>query len=260
MDWVLAHLPDILRIAGGVLAAFYLLAPAIVYLVQRQPAHPTFVPVAPEDREFLLPPDATRYLAEQDGPLRAAGFEPLGTLHQDGEQKRPTIYVTLYRNDRAQDLAIAAVLWFQDQARSCHVEFSTGLDGDALINTSNASVLAAYAPAPGRVTTQLPRMDDPARLYRVHRFLVDDLAGPSAKRRLPPEREPSAILREAVFRELLSQVETGYFALDEAADEFRPTIKGAFLMTWGLLPPAANLRRLARDRRAARILAEAERA
>ncbi len=63
-------------------------------------------------------------------------------------------------------------------------------------------------------------------------------------------------LSDAMVRELVEQVEAGTWWRDDVGQVFRPTFVGAWLGTWGQLPPFVTVRRVRMRRRAAAILKE----
>jgi hypothetical protein len=67
-------------------------------------------------------------------------------------------------------------------------------------------------------------------------------------KRLAVGADPVAYLIEGRERILAHHVATGYYYLDEARDIYRPTWKGAVLMTWRLLWPIRPLYRAWRRR------------
>ena len=51
-------------------------------------------------------------------------------------------------------------------------------------------------------------------------------------------------------------IRAGYYSLDETRQRYVPTLKGAFFMTYRLLPPFKQIQKFRRDRLAERTLRE----
>ena len=81
-------------------------------------------------------------------------------------------------------------------------------------------------------------------------------------RRKSLEEKLSQLLQEvaevekSLARDYARQAEAGYFYLDEEADVYRPTWKGAYLMTWTFLWPISRLQKMRTKRDAERIRME----
>jgi hypothetical protein len=97
-------------------------------------------------------------------------------------------------------------------------------------------------------------------LYRLHQVLVGRSGLRDKVLRLDEEFHGNAVAAVGAFMmEAFAEViGPGYMYLSPADKMYRPTWKGAFLMTWPLMWPMTVLRRAARDRRARRLLAELE--
>jgi hypothetical protein len=100
-------------------------------------------------------------------------------------------------------------------------------------------------------------MEDARELYRAHTDVVAHL-GPRSEPIVPLEGDPAAYQCAYTNRERARFKECGYFYLDPEADCYRPTWKGAVLLTWKLLWPVSAIRR-ARIRRHAEALLRASR-
>lgn len=166
---------------------------------------------------------------------------------------------TLFENRATSDMAMAVAFYQEIQGRrsfrSAYTEFLTRFGGDRGLSTNNTGELMVTPRIPGRERETFAMVQDAQRLYRVHTALAVRLqAGPP----LPPPQGSALedLLREGIERENEISVQAGYLWYDASAGKYRPTWKGAFLMTWQLLFPVKNLLLAARDRRAAALLRE----
>ena len=165
-------------------------------------------------------------------------------------------YLALLENRAENDLAIAIGM-FSTQggalaAQSLHVEFSNLFEDDSSVSTNNSPQLMVTAPLPRRTVGLFPFEKDPRRLYAIHRKLLERHGG--TKQPSPAREGLVQYLVASVQREHRAQEEAGYFRL--SGENFVPTLKGAFLMTWKLLPPLSLLLGWSRERRGRALLAE----
>lgn len=113
---------------------------------------------------------------------------------------------------------------------------------------------------PGEFTTKFWRIRDIRRLYCLHQRLSDRFRQRGQPTlRMDTEFGGDAVqyIAKAVLEETFrDQVGRGYLA--EGPNGFRPTIKGAWLMTWQELWPVKGLRRWRERQRAERLLVELE--
>jgi hypothetical protein len=85
--------------------------------------------------------------------------------------------------------------------------------------------------------------------------------GLAGKKVLYEPEEALDYLGRFAFREPCEEkVRRGWYYFDPAKDCFRPTLKGAYLLTWGLMQPFKVFRKLALLRRERKTLEEFEQA
>lgn len=119
--------------------------------------------------------------------------------------------------------------------------------------TSNIPATIGIRPPAGQTTFQAIGVKDAAHLYALHELCVRDAGG---RRRNPPAPEDHAAYVESErARAQDNMCARGYACRrGQAGETLRPTLKGAFLMTWRHLPPMRQIVRA----RARRKLAEME--
>jgi hypothetical protein len=142
------------------------------------------------------------------------------------------------------------------QIQTCYVEFSTRFETGEVFNTLNSSELNAFRPGPKTTRTQVPLLGDPHVLYELHRFVMSKHGAGGRKVLYEPGEALDYLARFAFIKSYEQQVERGWLYYDEGGDCYRPTLKGAYLMTWGLLQPFKAFRKSALHRRARQILEE----
>jgi hypothetical protein len=203
------------------------------------------------------PPDLVQYLDDATEAFRPHGFEKLATLK--GGVARARTIVALFVNRERRELAVAAGVFVTVDGvlkRSVTtIQVVTRFGEPRSVTTGNSRTPRVFGRVPTRVSVRLPGVEDVSRLLRVHRALAEREGGAAAAV-LPDVGDPAAFLSAQQKREFEEQVATGYYTHDEAEDVYRPTWKGACLMTWKLLPPWKQIAEGRVRREAERLLAE----
>lgn len=234
------------------------LGPLVVWRTQTMDADP------PVERLEIgaVTPDGRAFLEKASGELGEVGFRVLGVFRVGAARSVKSVTTTtLVLHEDADGVgAVAALVEAtgptlseaqRARFRQLHVEIAVRFEDGSSISVSNAPTLSVFARPPERVAYVLRGVSDATQLVELHRRLVrHDRAGrrPETQPDAPEER-----LRRSLRRELESQLAPSYLRRD--GDVFRPTLKGAALMVWKLLPPWKNVL-LAREAAAAAALRE----
>lgn len=245
----------ILLVCLGLILVPFALAPLLIRATHKSRARPVFEAVELDTRP--IPEEPWWFFQRTLNALQSAGFRESGYLHQEGQMPNVETWVLLLENRPAQEAAIAVAMHSTAAVavQSRYVEFSTTFEDGVNLSANNSDVLPVFASVPEHHLWQFPGASDPTRLLGIHQALVARLAN-RTPRRYPPEGEFKAFLEDSMARELARQVGTGYLFLDPEGTFYRPTWKGAFLMTWKLLWPVTNLLKARRRKRSAQALAE----
>ncbi|MEM6333531.1 MAG: hypothetical protein AAF823_09365 [Planctomycetota bacterium] len=139
-----------------------------------------------------------------------------------------------------------------------YVEFSTEYTDDREVNTNNSPDLPSADSLKSKTTYGLPDVADPEELWRLHQTAVDLHRQRASIRPAPMDRDPVDFLIDQMRGEFQKKVDKGLYVTRET-DVYTPTLRCAYLMTLGELPPFKQLRRSAANRRARNLKAEAER-
>jgi hypothetical protein len=250
----------LLGIAFLVVLVPYVLGPLLIFFTLRFRCPPKVVPVDP--RVHALPDQARHYLGEAYEQLAAEGFELLGTTLLPDLMPNVQTLFALYINRASSDMAMSAIIVAQGgiagELKTSYVEFLRRFDDGVVVQTNNSRELSSFKPVPGEFTTKFWEIRDIRRLYHVHQALAVRF-----RQRGQPVDEFDAtyqgdilqyVARGVLERSFRDQLETGYLAED--ANGFRPTMKGAMIMTWKELWPIKAIRRWLEKRNAERLLAE----
>lgn len=254
MDW--DTLSWVLLIALIVVGAPIVVGPVLVRFSVKQNANPVLDPVDPREEQF--PSDVHDHFLDAIEGMDEMGFQIAAYFAQTGQVPNLTTYLAVLQNRVQKDHAVAvAMLVTQAGARTIRTAyacFCCRFEDGSSMNTGNCGELIVHAPIPTRRQTAFPEIRDLSRLYRIHQALCGRAGG--AKRALPARESLASVIAEDMVKELREQQGLGYYWLDEAAGCFRPTWKGACIMTWKLVWPVSSVRRFLRGRRNAALLDE----
>jgi hypothetical protein len=233
----------VLGVVGGI-AWVAITVPIRVRFNHRLSADAGYVPCE-GDR---LAPDVTRLIAD----LRELGFVVRGHWWNKAHSVA-TGQLTLMEHPQTLD---AAKILVARSGTSRHISliFQTRFDDGTEVVTANNQITAGLPPVPGVTALWLPEVCDPQRLGDVHDQVRDSLG--AGKKRLPVGPDPVAFLEAGRERMHAHFVDTGYFYLDAADCVYRPTWKGAVLMTWRQIRVVRPFYRAWRRRPTRKILRE----
>jgi hypothetical protein len=253
----------VLVVLGAVLLFLlltYVGGPLLIHRTMRLPTEPRLIPFA-LDHPSLPPEDARDFQAVAD-QLRPAGFEPVAGLAAPEQAPKVRAILLLLANRKARDLAMATTMYADSTAgpprRSFYVEFVSRFRDGTVVLTNNTSQAGVFGPRPTHTAGYFPAVKEADRLYRLHQQLVARHPAGAKVLRLDEEfgGDARAAVAASMVEEMEAQVKIGYLYLSTHEQVYRPTCKGAFLMTWKLLWPLNAIRKARRERAAARLTAE----
>jgi hypothetical protein len=231
----------------------HLLGPVIIYLTQKSPAYPDFTVVNPAE----LPPPIAATFARSGDILAGLGFERVACLYKYGLATNVRSFLMLLVNRETKESALVYDMLADTGITTIQrssVEFSTDLSDGVEVCTTTGSDPNPYKSYPEKLIHQFPEVKNPWALYRLHREMVSLHAGAGTYSYLPVEGDEIRSMSVSFTKTLMRQVEFGYLYLDEPTNQFRPTLKGAILMTWKLAWPAGMIRRALIRRNARRLM------
>ena len=233
------------------LALYIFVPPLLIYSLQRFKADPA---VLRFDLNTLTPPgSAGIYFLEMDWQFEELGFERREGLTLPDAVPNVKALLVMYANDRTRDMALVAIMYgFNpvDQTvalKSSYVEILAGFKDDEprILQTNNAQMLGSFPAKPGSSTYRFPHVADMRRLFELHNKLLER-DHPAGRKYIRPDEDfdgDCAAYMQTVFRETYErQIGTGYLSYQPKDRIFRPTIKGALLMTWCELFPIKQIR------------------
>jgi len=245
----------LLAIVAYLIGALYIYAPFKVRRRQTKDVKVTYTPVElPE-----VPPEVVQAFCNASRGLVACGFHALGHVTRHTGNAAQNSFVSIWLNpssfDEAQIIGIRTPSQLKTIRVVTLVTFRTEFSDGTSIRTSNTSSPGVYPRDPEVSTVRCPGVWDLALLYRFHRARVErDGAGRTAT--LDQLKDARTRMENEWAQTYQRLVEAGYFSLDQTRQKYIPTMKGAILMTYRLLPPFKQIQKFRRDRLAERNLRE----
>jgi len=238
---------DVVLACLVVFLAIYLLGPPIlIYNIQRFKQQPTLLRF---DLDETPPPGAAgRYFRSQDRQFTALGFERLDSMTLPDAVPNVKALLVMYCHRRTLDLALVTMMYgLNPQSKTVNVQssyveiLSRFKDGNLeLIQTNNVQMLGSFPESSLTRTYRFPQVDKVERLFELHCKLLER-DHPAGKKfiRLDEEFDGDCVAYlQQVFSETYEkQIGTGYLCHSPESEDYRPTVKGALLMTWRELWP-----------------------
>lgn len=256
--------PAVIAAGCGLVVAFYLLIPWLIFVTQRMTGDPQIVFF--DEQEHPPPKRVARYLEETGEALLGLGYEPYPCIALPDPMPNVRAITQLWiQPDRRDAALVSAIFGVSHQAAASqqiyYTEFLSRFASDdvSLIQTNNAQSVSAFPDLPNELTFRFPNVKSILQLDRLHQKLVERDA-PRARRIVSLHDQfhgdQEAYIRWALVHSYRQQEGTGYLIHDEAGNFWRPTVKGAYLMTWSQLWPMSMMLRQRMKRRARQLLQE----
>ena len=249
----------ILVVLGLAVAFVYVGAPFVVLATfrMRVPTNIVFF----DEQALTLPQHVRDYFDPAREALEAEGFQPVSYFCLPDLVNNAKSICTLLCNFENSDCAMINCMYSEmfgaHSLQTAYVEFVTRFRDGVSVQTKNSHQIGAFAEPPDDHTIQFWNEKDVNEVYRRHLRICERLS--SDRRRFPFQEDFQGDVEQFLQAEVLQQpleyqVSQGLFY--RVPDGYRPTLKGAFLLTWQELWPWKSIRRQRRKREAARWLAE----
>jgi len=241
----------------GFVALPFVGGPFLIRYTQKMKREPTLIPFDPDDRP--APTAVQEFLDDVEAALWGCGFEVLGFAAMPDLAPNVKAIFTMFGRPESDDLAMAVAAFGETGGlitmKRFYVEFATDYADGFELCTNNMPDEGAYRPLPHKKVLQFDRVRSADGLWRVHERATKEF-GTGPKKPIPPKAAALDRLRAGMLKEHTDQVAVGWLWFDEQYEVFRPTWKGACLMTWKLAWPVSAYRRALRRRNARRLLEE----
>lgn len=220
----------LLFLAALLVLPSYLFAPLQVWQSQRSPVTRTR-PLRPGEL-----PDASQALVVASlNRVAALGFEAVGVHEANGGAAVVVHAARPETGDQFLDYLMPVARW--------QVFLTRFADGQEVV-TANTPLPSVFTPPPGLHGCRLPAGTDEGTLLRVHRAHVARRMGAGAVG--VPVGDSTTFVEGVELRSLDAQREFGLYQRE--GDVYRPTLRGAFVHTWRLLPPLKTVAASRNDR------------
>jgi hypothetical protein len=220
---------------GILVLGLYVVTPLVIYAQQRAPAaDDAIAPLGGADNASLTE-ESRSYLDGAEAALQREGFGPPARLVWRGTAKMVSYLSVLEHQDHS---AVAVAMAVQVKASSrtvvrCVLNLRSDFPDGRTMFTSNTKTGSVFPKNPDHDALRFPRVTDPPALWRIHQRRVQ-------KRGSTVRPTVDGDLIGYVKRELEDGqqrwIAIGYYRRMPNGG-LRPTVRGALLMVWRLLPP-----------------------
>jgi hypothetical protein len=190
------------------------------------------------------------------GALAAIGFRRHGFISHTRPDNASAVGEVL---DLPDGTTLAAAMAVVKGARPLRpraiTTFTTEFSDGTRLGTTNTLLNYPMRKNPRAVGYRFPLIDDPGRLFALHRALVSRHGGAIAPRQVGANA--SRFFGDRVDEEWARQHALGMVTVT-AGDLYRPTIAGALLMAWRMMPPSASVMRFIAALKSDRLARELE--
>jgi hypothetical protein len=191
--------------------------------------------------------------------LASCGFQSRGTVSHHvantGQDSFMSLWASPGLNDSAQIIGVRTPSADGGVKVVTLVTFRTEFTDGTAIVTSNSPSASVFPPDESISSVRCPGVHDVALLLRFHRARIErDRGGRVAT--LARVKDPMTRMRDEHRQTYERLIKAGYYTLDPTGQSYVPTIKGAYFMTYRLLPPFKQIQKLRKDRLAERTLRE----
>ncbi len=223
-----------------ILAMVYLGAPLVILFTMTTSPAPRF----DEMTAYNTPPAAQQYINSMFYAIADLGFDGVGGYVMGAHFKNVVSYLTMSSNAARQVTAVVHVCctlvsdeW---KLQSSSVEFSTRYADKTVIDTNNVAIPSVQRRVSSHKVFKFPEENDVARLFRMH-CAIEDRFGPQLPKCLPEKGGELAALKDDLRESCDVQTRLGMMRWDARGEVYRPTVFGAFYMTWRLLFPLKQI-------------------
>jgi hypothetical protein len=237
----------------GLVLLFYVGAPLLILATFKLNARPEFEPVPIES----MPVEVYDYFGQTATMLQRLGFELISYFTMPGSVANVVPYCAFWQNRTAAQAALVTVIYSAGSGAKQSIEFSTKWADGMAVMTNNSATPGSFKRTHHSDSLYASSVQNVAQLYRLHCHRESVLTKPDAVRFLPAAGQEMTIFAVSYEYVARRQIATGYLREDSTPGVYRATLKGAFAMTWPLLPPFKQHRAAAEKKRVDEQLAAA---
>lgn len=236
----------------GIAGLMYVVMPLIILLSQQMKRNPLLVEIDVR----TLPPKAWDYLYKNVNAVIEVGFKPIAYLAIPSAVPNVKTYLALLVNTDTQDMAMVTTMFADEGNSTLYVEYSTKYSSGAMVDTMNSQVLQSFPAGPQTTRVQTPSVQDPGELYRLHQWALLKHHPNESKVPYDFNEPPAEFIKRVMNESYEKQVKRGWLTFNRQNDSYRPTVVGAYMMTWGLLWPISMVRKMKLSAEEAQVLGQ----
>jgi hypothetical protein len=204
-----------------------------------------------------LPPEVSQAFFEAAPRLASMGFVSIGAVEHQVLKNNQRAFVSIWVKKPEMDFAqVIGVTTYNPQVGlrvETPVTFRTEFTDDTYMVTSTSKFRSVFPVDRRCSAVRCPGFSDFQLLYRLHRARVEQDRGSRAAT-LHRVQDPVSRLEMEHTETYVRLVKAGYYKLDSEQQRYVPTLKGAFFMTYRLLPPFKQISHFLRWRTTNRTL------
>ena len=195
--------------------------------------------------EDLSADDRAFFVALEDA-LADAGYVAVGSFALEGMVPMVRMHFIMLLNPESPAMAMGSVTRTiqaqgKPQPAKQAIEFASELDDGQNLNTNNNLDSVSPDNNPDKQTWVFPEEKNPLTLLKLHEAITREFAAGTPFRPVPMQDSPARFLLDEIRREMDKKTQRGFWS--KTADGYTMTLKGAYLNTWGELPPFKHFRR-----------------
>lgn len=244
----------VLWIYAALVVVLYLWGTCKLLFTYRVPVHQQYAPW--DGGEPPLSPAKQAKLDADVASLAAVGFQRHGYVSHTRPDRASAIGEVMDLPDGSAVAGVFAVVKGAKPRRpSVITTITTEFSDGTRLGVTNSWMNYPMRANPRAEGHRFSMVQDPARLFALHRMLLARHGGTIAPRRV---ENPAKFFGERVDEEWARQHSLGIVAITNG-DMYRPTIPGALLMVWRMMPPSSYVIRVLAAWRGERLAMELER-
>lgn len=244
---------ELLLLISALLFALYVYAPLKTMLSQVKRVDELYTPI----EITQLPQEVSQAFLEAAPQLASLGFVSIGAAEHHVPNNAQRAFVSIWikkpEMDSAQIIGVTTYNLQVGMKVETPITFRTEFTDDTYIVTSTSKFRGVFPPDRLCSSVRCPGFSDFQLLYRLHRARVEQDRG-SRTATLHRMQDPVSRLELEHTETYARLVKAGYYELDSEQQRYVPTLKGAFFMTYRLLPPFKQISDFLRRRTTNRTL------
>jgi hypothetical protein len=205
-----------------------------------------------------LPAAAQEFIGNNINSIEVWGFDLVNYVNLGLVARREGPFMALLSNPYTREWAGISYIVPDRNARG-YIAFITQSSDGVEVETNTNVIGSVLFPTPNRHIFRFPHVHDVFTLYRLHRMLVQHIAGHGCSV-LPPRGRETTELQRRLERYGPSQQARGYMYLDWKNECYRLTWKGAIVAGWRSIWPLPLLHAWLTSRQSKALLRRTARA